>query len=278
MQHRVALRCAPWTWPWPLPAAAAWVAAWALFGIAQPAVGAGAAVLLALLPGVLVASALAQRWRRALVALGFPLSVLASGWAADLPAWIWLLPLLALVFAYPRRAWQDAPLFPTPAHALDGVAALVPLAPGARVIDAGCGLGHGLQALQRTWPEARVEGVECSALLAGLARWRCPAAQVRRGDMWALSWRGAALVYMFQRPESMARAWDKACAELAPGTWLLSLDFAVPGRRPDLERPVGSRHRLLGWRVPMPAAALNRTRSAPITPGNARGEHPRAGS
>jgi hypothetical protein len=31
----------------------------------------------------------------------------------------------------------------------------------------------------------------------------------------------------------MARAWDKACAEMAPGSWLASLEFEVPGRAPD---------------------------------------------
>ena len=30
----------------------------------------------------------------------------------------------------------------------------------------------------------------------------------------------------------MPRLWAKACAELAPGAWLASLDFAVPGVAP----------------------------------------------
>ena len=55
---------------------------------------------------------------------------------------------------------------------------------------------------------------------------------MRRGDLWQQPWQGCDLVYLFQRPESMARAWDKARAELAPGRFLVSLEFAVPGVAP----------------------------------------------
>ena len=30
----------------------------------------------------------------------------------------------------------------------------------------------------------------------------------------------------------MARAWAKGCAEMAPGAWLVSLEFPVPGVQP----------------------------------------------
>jgi len=39
-------------------------------------------------------------------------------------------------------------------------------------------------------------------------------------------------VYLFQRPESMARALAKAESEMAAGAWLVSLAFEVPGARP----------------------------------------------
>jgi hypothetical protein len=86
--------------------------------------------------------------------------------------------------------------------------------------------------LHRVWPQAQVEGVEWSAPMAWLCARRCAFARVCRGDMWALPWSGHALVYLFQRPESMARAWTKACAEMAPGSWLVSLEFSIPGVQP----------------------------------------------
>jgi hypothetical protein len=226
--------------PWPLPALATWLAAWLLqWALAPWAVehawpsalpwlaAAAAGALLALLPRQ------ASAWRRLFMAGGFPVSAALSG-AAAVPAWAWLLPMGLLLAAYPLRAWRDAPLFPTPADALQGLAERVVLPAGARVLDAGCGLGHGLSALRRSWPQARIEGIEWSMALRLLAALRCPWAQVRRGDMWADSWQGCAAVYLFQRPESMARAWAKACAELPAGAWLLSLDFPVPDIEPTL--------------------------------------------
>ena len=50
--------------------------------------------------------------------------------------------------------------------------------------------------------------------------------------MWQSDWSGLALVYLFQRPESMARALAKAQAEMAPGSWLASLEFAAAGTEP----------------------------------------------
>ncbi len=229
--------------PWPLPALLVWSAAWGLArllaqGLSLPA-GASAAAGLGL--GTLLALAWPglSRWRRMMLAAGYPVALLGSGLAAGVPAWVWLLPALLLLLAYPLRAWRDAPLFPTPPGALAGLAQALPLAEGARVLDAGCGLGQGLVALRGQWPQARLSGVEWSLPLAWATRLRCPWAQVRRGDLWAGDWSQQDVVYVFQRPESMARAWAKACAEMAPGSWLVSLDFAVPGRQPTqrLQRP-----------------------------------------
>ncbi len=241
--------------PWPLPALATWLAAWLLLWLLTPLVvqaawpaalawlaAAAAGTLLALLPRR------ASGWRRLFMAAGFPVSAALSG-AAALPAWAWLLPMALLLAAYPLGTWRDAPLFPTPSDALQGLAEALPLPAGARVLDAGCGLGHGLAALRRSWPQARIEGIEWSRLLCLAAALRCPWARVRYGDMWADHWRGCDLVYLFQRPESMARAWAKACTELAPGAWLLSLDFAVPGVAPTLALQRPGRQAVWAYRI-----------------------------
>ncbi|HSV72045.1 MAG TPA: class I SAM-dependent methyltransferase [Methylibium sp.] len=213
---------------WPLPALAAWSLAWVLFlALRQSAAPLWLAVALATSTGALLALPSTTQMRRLLVAGGFPLSLLASGAAASLPAWAWLLPLALLSLAYPLRAWQDAPFFPTPSGALDGLASLAPLPPGAAVLDAGCGVGHGMAALRRAYPGARVEGIEWSRPLAWAARLRCPWARVQRGDLWQQSWSSFSLVYLFQRPESLPRAVAKAGAELATGDWLASLEFAA---------------------------------------------------
>jgi hypothetical protein len=211
--------------PWPLPAIGGWLLAWGVFA----ACGSAA---LAALAGAAVALAARGAWRRLLVAGGFPLSLLALGGLPSVPAWAWLAATAPLLLAYPLRAWRDAPFFPTPAHALDALPQALKLPPGARVLDAGCGLGHGLAALHRAWPQVALAGIEWSRPLAWLAARRCRYARIERGDMWAASWAGVDLVYLFQRPESMARAWRKAQGEMDPGSWLLSLEFEVPGQMP----------------------------------------------
>lgn len=230
-----------WITRWPLSALWSWLAAWFVYAGALalhlspgPALGLGAAACAAL------AWLQRERWRRLITALGFPASVLALGWQGGASGLLWLAPLALLWWLYPRRAWSEAPLFPTPRGALAGLPAAVPLPAGARVLDAGCGVGDGLRELVHVYPQARVEGVEWSRPLALLARWRVRRATVRRGDLWADDWAPFALVYVFQRPESMPRLWAKACAEMAPGAWLVSLDFAVPDVAPVASWPLDS--------------------------------------
>lgn len=218
-----------WITRWPLPALLSWLAAWLFYAAALaaglapgPALAAGAAV------GALLGWLQPLRWRRLIVALGFPASVLALGWQGGASGLTWLAPLALLWWLYPRRAWSEAPLFPTPPGALAPLPGVVALPAGARVLDAGCGAGDGLRELLRAYPAARVEGIEWSRPLAWAARWRARGAQVRRGDLWADDWAPFSLVYVFQRPESMPRLWTKACAEMGPEAWLVSLDFAIP--------------------------------------------------
>ena len=215
---------------WPLPALLAWSLGWVLFAMLRTA---DAPLMVAIAAGAATGAACSlvgsTPWRRLFIALGFPLSLAASGLAGAMPAWGWLLPLVLLALIYPLNAWRDAPLFPTPVDALQGLAKLAPLTAGARVLDAGCGLGDGLRELHREYPQAAVEGIEWSWPLRFACAWRCGYAHVRRADIWAADWSGFELVYVFQRPESMARAAEKAPRELRPGAWLASLEFDVPG-------------------------------------------------
>jgi len=143
--------------------------------------------------------------------------------------------LLLLLLVYPLNAWRDAPLFPTPPGALQALATQAPLPAGAHILDAGCGLGHGLQALRRAYPAAQLDGLEWSWPLRGLCALRCPWARVRQGDIWRADWSSYDMVYLFQRPESMARAAAKAGAELKAGAWLVSLEFAATALQPQAQ-------------------------------------------
>ena len=81
--------------------------------------------------------------------------------------------------------------------------------------------------------------------------WRCRDACVARADLWTHSWAGYDLVYLFQRPESLGRALDKARREMRPGGWLVSLEFAAADVPAD-GRLAGSGGRLV-WLYQLPA-------------------------
>lgn len=234
---------------WPLPALLAWLLAWGVFvWLQQAGVPAWATVLVPALLGMALAAWprwAGTPWRAGMVAVGFPVSAwalyalgspgasVAPGAASTgMPGWVWLVLLGLLLLAYPMRAWRDAPVYPTPDGALQGLPTCAPLPPGARVLDAGCGLGHGLKGLHDAYPLAQCEGIEWSWPLSVWCRLRCPWATVARGDMWSQSWANFDMVYVFQRPESMPRVWDKARQEMKAGAWLVSLAFEVPGVKP----------------------------------------------
>lgn len=243
------------SWAWPAVAIVTWASAWTLAWLVARATDSSLAGMAA---GCLAACGLAARAatpaRRALLATGFPASLALSGVAAGLPPWAWLFPLAALLMIYPVRAWRDAPVFPTAPDALEGLAARLSLPATPRLLDAGCGLGHGLRALRREWADACLVGVERSGLLAALCAVTRPRDRIRCADMWQLAWQDYDLVYVFQRPESMAEAWRKACNDMRPGSWLVSLDFPVPGIRADVTRqPPGGRP-VRAYRIPPSAA------------------------
>lgn len=218
---------------WPLTALLAWGVAWLVFvALSAWVLPTWAALMAAAAVGALLGILGNSPWRRLIIATGFPLSLLASGMAGSVPAWAWLAPLLALGWLYPLNTWRDAPLFPTPHGALHGLAERVALPPQAVIVDAGCGVGDGLRELHREYPQARIEGLEWSWPLRLACAWRCRFAHVARADMWRADWSRYDMVYLFQRPESMPRAAEKAAGELRRGAWLASLEFEAPALNP----------------------------------------------
>ncbi|MBE1426838.1 SAM-dependent methyltransferase [Desulfomicrobium macestii] len=219
--------------PWPLPALVTWGACWALFlGLHALQTPIPWSLTLATSLGLAASSMAVSVWRKFFIAAGFPLSLAASNLGTGLPPWIWLIPLGLLLLLYPMSAWRDAPLFPTPKGILDGLDKIAPLKCTDRILDAGCGVGNGLFELYRVYPMAQIDGLEKSWPLRIVCAWRCPFARVRHGDIWKADWSGYSMVYMFQRPESMGPATEKALRELSPGSWLVSLEFEASALEP----------------------------------------------
>lgn len=106
-----------------------------------------------------------------------------------------------------------------------------------RLIDLGAGIGSVAFRVARARPVMAVTGVENAPLTwavgEAIRRWRgLRAVDWRYGGLWEVGLGGFDLVYAFLSPEPMPALWDKARAEMAPGSLLVSNSFPVPGIEP----------------------------------------------
>lgn len=235
-----------------------------------PALGALAAHIPALAVGAVLIAAAAPVW----------LAILAVGISASLVAWLWKLPswwrLINLLFvpglwlassAEIDTGWYLAgfvllaltswgavrtrvPLFLSSPQATMVLAKQLP--PNASFIDLGCGLGGPLSHLARLRPDVRLQGIEAAPLNWLIARLRLgKRATIRLGSLWDTDLGKCDVVYAYLSPAPMARLWQKARAEMRPGSLLISNSFPVPGVPPSesIELHDLSHARLLIWRL-----------------------------
>lgn len=103
-----------------------------------------------------------------------------------------------------------------------------------RLCDLGCGLGGPLATVRKLRPDARLAGVEAAPLNWLVARLRLHGrADIRLGSLWNADLSRCDVVYAYLSPAPMARLWEKARAEMRPGSLFISNSFEVPGVRFD---------------------------------------------
>ena len=210
--------------------------------------------LLAHLPGLLLALALLRLevplpgFALALI-VGLVAALLAGWWR--LPVWwrpinLLFVPLLwAALQAEPDPRWFLAgflllaltslgavrtrvPLYLSSARAAEELARRLP--ENARLCDLGCGLGGPLARIRALRPDVRLAGVEAAPLNWLVAKLRLLGkADVRLGSLWETDLSRFDMVYAYLSPAPMPRLWDKARAEMRPGSLFVSNSFGVPG-------------------------------------------------
>ncbi len=114
-------------------------------------------------------------------------------------------------------------------------------------VELGAGWGGVALALARRYPGVPVTAYELSPLPWAFLRLRLllqrrPNLRAERRDFFRASLAGAGLVVCYLDPGLMARLEEKLARELAPGAWVVSLGFAVPGWPPRQALPAP------GWR------------------------------
>jgi len=206
----------------------------------------------ALLQGVLAA---AVSWWRTLapwwlaIQLAFPLALLA-GLGLHLPSWLFLAVFLVMLLVYWSTFRTQVPYYPSGQRAWDAVAELLPAGP-IELIDIGSGLGGLVLDLAARRPDARFTGIEL-APLPWLASWLRalgrPNVRFMRGDYERLDFADFDVVFAYLSPAAMAALWKKASAEMRPGSLLLSYEFVISTKSPDLTiKPAGKGPLLYGW-------------------------------
>lgn len=171
------------------------------------------------------------------------------------PAWWFLAAFVLLLLVNWNSFRERVPLYLSGARACRRLSRrLAGLPPDFRFIDLGCGLGGTLVQLARDYPRARLTGVETAPLVFVLAWLRCLPyrnCRVRYRSLWREPLAGYDAVYCFLSPAPMAALWDKARAQMHPGSLLISNSFTIPGVPPGevIELHDWRSSRLLLWQL-----------------------------
>lgn len=217
--------------------------------------------VLTLLQGTV--AALLSRWCRMawwwqVMQCVFPIAVVVAR-LLELPPWFSFAAFVFLLLTYWSIARTRVPLYVCGPAVWRMVSGQLP--PGAfRFLDVGSGLGGLVLHLAAHHPSGRCAGVEIAPLpwlVSRLRAWRALGRGVRctflRGDYLRLDLAQEDVIFSFLSPVAMPVLWQKARAEMRPGTLLLSLEFPVPGVVPDFQHRVEGEARagrtLFGYRM-----------------------------
>ncbi len=173
-----------------------------------------------------------------------------------MPPWIVpLLVLFAVLFAakilyvaftgWSMRVTRGALFVPTHRVRVDAALDAVPMGPGERFVDLGCGDGRVLRAVRRRYGVEAV-GIDVNLLACLAARLRNLGdrkVRVERADFWNRDVGDADVVFCYLFPDVTDRLARKLEAELLPGARVVSCNFPLPGWRPAaVLRPGPERH------------------------------------
>ena len=177
---------------------------------------------------------------------------LLAGASLHLPPWIFLAGFFALLSVYWSTFRTQVPYFPSGKRAWDAVADLLPPGRPLHVIDIGSGLGGLVLDLARRRPDATFVGIELAPLPWLVSRLRAALAgdnaRFVRGDYEQLDLGDYDVVFAYLSPAAMDALWRKASAEMRAGTLLLSYEFGIGAKPPDMTiLPSGRGPSLYGW-------------------------------
>jgi hypothetical protein len=128
------------------------------------------------------------------------------------------------------------PYVTAPPKVLPEILAALDLPAKGELWDLGCGDGRVLEAAHRMQPRLKLRGVENNPMPLQLARMKLRgAADLRQGEILDANLKQANRVYCYLGPGLMRDLEPKFFAELPKGARVVSMQFRMPGRKPDAE-------------------------------------------
>ncbi len=185
------------------------------------------------------------------IQLLFPVALLQAQSLAISPP-LFLLAFLFLLALYWSTFRTQVPYYPSGRRVWDEVVRLLPADRPVRAIDIGSGLGGLVLELARRRPDSRFDGIELAPLpwLVSRLRARLAGSNARfmRGDYEDLDFADYDAVFAYLSPAAMSALYRKAAREMQKGTILLSYEFLITERAPDLSIvPTGRGPSLYVW-------------------------------
>ena len=130
------------------------------------------------------------------------------------------------------------PYYPSSVATWRAVESLLPVDRPIRLVDIGSGLGGLVLCLAAKRSDSKIVGVELAPLpwliswLRG--RWNRSSGQFIRADYADLNFQQFDVVFAYLSPAVMTAVWNKAQAEMRPGSLLLSNEFMIDQHAADL--------------------------------------------
>lgn len=172
-----------------------------------------------------------------LIQLVFPLGIYFA-LALHIPPGVFLGAFLIFFALYWHTFRTQVPYYPSHRAVWDAIVPLLPTDRSIRLIDIGSGLGGLVLNLAARRPESAIIGVEL-APLPWLISWlrghfKHSSAKFLRADYATLNFSEFDVVFAYLSPAVMTNLWEKSCAEMRPGSLLLSYEFNIDQQSPDL--------------------------------------------
>ena len=201
--------------------------------------------------------------------LGFMPAVIAF-YSINLPPIAYLAGFGLLLGVYWSSFRTRVPLYLSSAAVRRAVAQILPQDKPFCFADVGSGLGGLVLNLSKQFPQGVFTGIEIAPLpwlvsalrrlFRGATYNSCNSCTFKRGDYDQLDLDTFDVVFAFLSPAAMPALWQKASAEMRPGSVLLSCEFPIAGVPPAFVlNSEGAGRPIYGWVMPAMQGAAART-------------------